>query len=124
MSMSSDITLGTDLFSTIVVKPRSTIRSNPAQLASEPETLTISHEVASNGRISSVFIIDDGTMVPCNDACATTPTMSNVRGMIKLQYNPNEGNTDIDISVAAVIEYLKALLADDALMTKFRNQEH
>lgn len=124
MAMSSDITVDTDVYSATIVKPRSTLRSDPTQPIGEPETLLVSHEIQSNGKVSSVVIFDDGTVSTCSDACDISPKVLNVRGMLKLQYNPTEGYPEITIAIDDVINKLKAFMADDALMDRFRNQEH
>lgn len=122
--MESDITLGVNVYSTQVVKPTSTIRGDASREIEDPAILTVSHETGKNGRVSSVMIIDDSALVPCNDACSTTPGISNVRGMIKLQYDPTDGRANLDTVLMVVLAELMALLADSALMTKFRNKEH
>lgn len=124
MSMSSDITLSVDTYSVITQRANSTVRSNPTATTVNPEYLTVSHEIAKSGKVSSAVMLDDLTSVPCNDTCQLTPGISTVRAMFKLQYNPNEGDPDIEGAITDVITKLNAFLADSTLITKFRNREH
>jgi hypothetical protein len=123
MAMSSDLTLGTVTYSSTVIKSNSTLRANAARPIEDPEVLTISHEIAKNGKVSSVILIDDNEALPCTTTC-NTPTTSNVRAMFKLQYNPLDGRAGLVTSITYVINQLQLALNDATVMAKFVNKEH
>lgn len=124
MSISTDVTLGLAVYSATVTRPTSTIRNDSSQPIDEPIALTISHETAKNGKVSSVVYIDISEKVPCTSTCQVTPGLSNVRGQFKLSYNPLDGATDLAAHTALAIEQIKLFLGDAALVAKFMNKEH
>lgn len=113
-----DLVLGTATYSLTAQRVNSSIRGDASQPLSEPNLLTISHENAKNGRRSSVIILDDTKIVG-----GTTIVPSTVRTLLKLQFNPLEGRTDIETALAAQIAEVVEFLSNPALVAKILNQE-
>lgn len=118
--LDSSLTTPTSTYSTISVRPTSTLRSDAARPLINPRTLTVSHDVAKSGRVSSVIYIDDIATVLSPDA---QPKTSSIRGQLKISYNPVEGRTDIASDIAEIIEEIKTILSP-ANLTKILNKEH
>lgn len=116
----SDITLGTTLYSLRTQRVNSSVRADPTQNLKEPKTLTISHDVAGSGRVSSAVILDDIAVVQIG---ASSPQSDAVRVMLKLQYNPLSGRADIEATVAAQLAELVAFMGTPANITKLLNRE-
>lgn len=125
MSFSDEITLGTVpvAYKATVIRPQSTVRSDSSTSNGIAE-LTISHEVAKNGRVNSVVYLDNGEVIPCNDTCAISPTVDNIRAMFKISYNPHGGRGDLDVSLGLIIDELTSFLEDGLKIEKFLNKEH
>lgn len=113
-----DIVVGTTTYSLRAQRMASSVRGDSTQPVSEPRLLTISHETAKNGKVSSIMMIDD-TAVVSSGAVASSDT---IRVLLKLQYNPLSGRTDIEATVNSAIDDLKALLIP-ANITKLFNKE-
>lgn len=116
----SDITLGTTTFSLRTQRVNSSIRSDATQPLNEPNTLTISHDVAGSGRVSSAVMLDDVKVVQVG---TSSPVADTVRVMLKVQYNPVSGRVDIDDDVNALIAELVAFLGTPANVVKLLNRE-
>lgn len=120
MSQLSDVTLVTDVYSTTQVRINSTIRAVPKLPIGKKQLLTISHEVAKSGAVSSAFILDDsdvvGTLEPAK--------VANNRFLLKIQYNPLIGRTNADAVMAEQRSKMIEILSDDAMFAKFLNLEH
>lgn len=123
MALSQDITLGTDVYALSVQRQNGSVRSVASRALTEPLTLTISHEVAKNGKVSSVVIVEDSKLVPMDASCSNTPILDPVKAMFKIQYNPNVGRTDLDAAVLAVRDALDAFVSDNTIYDKFINRE-
>lgn len=125
MAFPSDIVLTDRTFMSVVTTPRSTVRSRAEADLLNPESLTISHEVAKNGKISSVVYREDLTVLPCGaDACSTTAQTSAVRAQFKISYNPKMGDVNLDAALDDVIADLIVFLSDTSNIAKLINQEH
>jgi len=114
----SDLTVGTRTYSLRSQRMSSSLRGDATRTVSNPRLLTISHETAKNGKVSSVMMIDD-TAVVTNGTSVVNDT---IRVMVKLQYNPLVGRTDITTTIMAAIDELQALLVE-ANVTKLLNKE-
>lgn len=123
MAFPADIVVGEDTYSLITQRPSSSVRSDAAQDLTNPHLLTLSHESNRNGQVSSVAIFDIGAALPCDNTCGTAGSISNARAMFKIQYNPTEGNADLDIQLTSAIQSLLAWMGDSTNMDKFRNKE-
>jgi len=124
MAFASDIIIGTATFSASTIKSNSTVRGNPASDLDNPDNLTISHETASSGRVSSVVILDEGYVIPCNDTCGTAPALDKTRVLFKIQYDPATGPADLKIALTAQIAAMVAFVSDAANVIKLLNKEH
>lgn len=118
-----DITIGTDIFSLITQRASSSVRQDGAKDLTNPCTLSISHETAKNGKISSVVILDSEEVIPCNDACSTVPLSDNIRLQMKLQYNPSSGRLLIDTEIARLQVQMLAFISDATNWSKLLNKE-
>ena len=116
-----DITLGTQTYSLQAQRANSSVRSDASQPLSEPNTLTISHELAKSGRYSTAVMLDDTKIVSL--VGATTPVPDTVRTMFKLQYNPLAGRTDVDADITNAIAQLIVFLSDPTNVDKLLNKE-
>lgn len=116
----SDITIGSQTFSAVTSYGSSTIRRKTGEPVSEPTDLTISHEVAKNGRVSSAVIIDDVKVVSDTNGIVT----DNVRALVKLQYNPASGRSTLDADIRALIDDLVTFLGVAGNVDKLVNREH
>jgi len=121
MSYSADITLLTNTYSERSRRDYASVRSNASEPLSEPNLLTLSHETAKNGRVSSVVIFDDTKIVSLAGASLTTT--DTVRTMFKVQYNPLGGRTDNEAAINAAIAELIAFLGVADNVSKLLNQE-
>lgn len=115
----SDITIGTEVYALRSQRTNSSVRAETSQSVSEPRLLTISHENAKSGRVSSVIMIDDSKVVQIG---ASAPSLDTMRAMIKIQYNPLSGRTGIEAEIKAMIAALAAF-STDANISKLLNQE-
>lgn len=107
------ITLNEQAFDLQTQRTNGSVRSVAAR-ALEPLTLTISHEVAKNGRVSSVVYFDDSRNVPVGAGC-TIPKQETIRLQLKLMHNPTAGRSDS----AATIEALRLSLIEFATSANF-----
>lgn len=98
-----DITIGTNIYSLTQQRTSGSLRSDPSKGILNPLLMTISHEEAKNGKISSVVILDSEVTV---DSTTALPVSDNIRVLFKIQYNPTSGRT----GTAAELERLRALL--------------
>jgi hypothetical protein len=121
MSYSNDITLGTVVYSLRSQRTNSTVRSDATQATTEPSLLTISHEIAKNGRVSSAVIFDDTKVVTSSE---TTPVVSTDKAVFKFQFNPLDGRTDHSTVFNALCDQLVAFLSVQDNRDKLINQEH
>jgi hypothetical protein len=116
-----DITLDTTkVYSLVTQRALSSVRSNAAQPLTEPNTLSISHENANNGRRSSVVIFDDTKVVV---TAGELPITDVVRVLFKVQFNPFSGRTTTAEDIAQLIVELSDFLSVPANMTKLLNAE-
>lgn len=114
----SDLVVGTRTYSLRAQRTASSVRGDATRAVSAPRLLTISHETANNGKVSSVMMIDD-TAVVTN---GTTVANDTIRAMIKIQYNPLVGRTDTTAVINSLIDELKLLLVAGNI-TKLLNKE-
>jgi hypothetical protein len=119
MALSADLTPVVRIYSKITERPTSTVR----KVAGEEGTvqLSVSHETAKSGLVSSVMIFDDSLTVTSS---ASAPIIDNYRLMVKLQRNPLGGRADGPQTIIDMRAELIALLSDDTSWAKFLNQEH
>lgn len=115
----ADITLNTKSYVMKAQRATSSVRGVATRPVSEPLSLTISHETAKNGRVSSVIMIDDTAVVQSGTSVAHAETL---RAMLKIQYNPLSGRTSIDAAVQALCADIVAF-ATPANITKLLNKE-
>jgi hypothetical protein len=115
-----DITLDTRTYSLKSQRTASSVRSDASAPVSEPNLLTISHETAKNGRVSSVIILEDQAVIT---SVSTTPLVDSIKCQFKLQYNPLVGRTDVETVILDLIAKLSAGINDSAFIDKFLNQE-
>lgn len=113
-----DLVVGTTTYSLRAQRMASSVRGDSTQPVSEPRLLTISHETAKNGKVSSVLMIDDTAVV----SSGTTASSDTIRALLKIQYNPLSGRTGIEAVINSAIDDLKALLTP-ANITKLLNKE-
>lgn len=116
----SDITIGTENYALRTQRASSSVRAEISQPVSEPRLLTISHENVKSGRVSSAVMLDDSKVVQIG---ASAPTLDTMRVMVKIQYNPLSGRTDIDAEIKAMITTLTTFLGVAGNVTKLLNQE-
>lgn len=124
MAFTETITIDTVDFTTVAIKPTSTLRSNPLVGLSEGEDITISHETSKAGRVSSVVFIDYGHAIPCSDTCGTSASISKNRAQFKLSYDPLTDVADIKAELTDQITVLRTFLNDPANIVKLLNKEH
>lgn len=124
MAMSPDITIDAVTYSSSIVKPNSTVRADATQPVTDPDYMTVSHETAQNGRVSSVIIFEDIKAIPCNDTCQIVPGQSSIKAMLKIQYNPKDGREDFNAALVNLLAAINTASGDAALMDKFLNKEH
>lgn len=113
------ITLGTTNYDLVSQSPYRSMRSDATQPVNAPATLTISHEVAKNGRRSSVVILDDNAVINSG----TLITKDSIKAQFKIQFNPYSGRADIESTIGNLITQLSAFLAVPANVDKFLNLE-
>lgn len=121
MAFPSDITIDTQTYSTIVTRPTSTVRQDPTAEINSPRTMTISHETAKSGVVSSVVYFDNAYVTDCNDACVIAPTLGKIRSQFKLSYNPLDKQVSL-ATIQADVEELMLFLTPENL-TKLINLE-
>lgn len=107
-------------FSLVSQRATSSLRSDAAQPVDEPRTLTVSHEVQTNGKVSTAVFLDDVG----NVSSITNAMSSSVRVLLKFQYNPLEGRTDLDTVVPELITQLVEILESPNFVDKLMNKEH
>lgn len=115
MAFPDKITLQTVDFDLVSRSGTRAVRSDPLTELDNPSTLLISHETAKNGRVSSVVMREENVVISCNDTCDIVPQTSNVKVMLKIQYNPLEGYPD----QAVVIERLFQQIIAAEILTDF-----
>lgn len=119
-----DITLGSATFSLVRQRENSSLRRDPAAALETPQSLTISHETAKNGRVSSVIYFDHDEVIDCDSTCGIPGASANIRTQFKISYNPSDGIVDIDTILAKQLAEMELWLVAADNMTKFRNKEH
>jgi hypothetical protein len=120
MAFTSDLTIGTTVYSQTASYPTSTLRSDSAAGVNAQSNMTISHETLKSGRVSSAVILDD-ELLPVTDEVCSKPSL--IRAMLKLQYHPYDGRTDTSAVVKELVASLVAF-ATEANITKLLNKEH
>jgi len=120
MAIQDTVTLGTEEFAKTIERPTSSERAVAGLDVGKYQHLTISHETSKTGIRSSAIILDDLDLVTGEG----NPVPDNNRLLLKLQFNPFSGRTDATAVIVAQRARLVAILADDALWTKFINSEH
>lgn len=127
------ITLQTKVFDLKSQRVNSSVRGDASEPVSEPNTLTISHENAKNGKVSSAIILDDVKLVTAaintnltigpSAALSSVSMPSAIRTMLKFQYNPLDGRDDIEAAVAVQAAQIVEFLGIPANIAKILNQE-
>lgn len=124
MSISSDITLNTNVYSLKTQRATSAVRGDSARDLDKPVTLTISHESQKSGKVSSAAMFDSAEVLPCDaNACTVEPTTDNIRVMLKIVHNPLSGRLNVETELSRLKADLTALMADADFWTRFLNQE-
>jgi len=113
------LTLNTHNYDLVSSAPYRTVRSDASQPIAEPSTLTISHEVAKNGRRSSVVILDDIAVINSG----TSITKDSIKAQFKLQFNPYSGRAVFETTINSLIGQLTAFVSVPANIDKFLNLE-
>lgn len=121
MAFSDDIVLGTKTYSLTIQRPTNSVRSDSTLAVDTPHLVTLSHETAKNGKVSSVAIVDFTAATTCTDTCGSA--YDDVRAMFKLQYNPTIGVVNLDTVIDNSIADLIAFLSDSANLAKLKNKE-
>lgn len=116
----NNITLDTSVYALVQETSTKSIRKDASKPLDNPVSLSIAHEKANNGKISSVIIFDDDKVVVGTDNVLS----SLARCQFKITYNPNEGRDDLSTAINKGIAVLQAFLTDTGNVTKFLNQEH
>jgi hypothetical protein len=125
----SDITLndGTNdhVYSQTLLFNGKSVRADAEQSVSEPNLLTISHEVANNGRVSSVIMRDNTRTVTASSVsgCAVSSISDVVRTQFKIAYNPTVDRDTINAELTAQLKEIIGFLGVEANFTKFLNRE-
>lgn len=119
----SDIILDTNTYALRTQRLNSSVRADVNRDLAKPVTLTISHETAKSGRVSSVVIFDSAEVIDCDASCNLTPTTDNIRMQVKLQYNPLSGRVATEAEIERLYEQVQLFLTDNALWVRFLNQE-
>lgn len=121
MALAPDLSTTTPVatFSLVTTRANSSIRGDASQPLDEPRVLTVSHESSTNGKVSSAIMLDDAA----NVSSLGIANSSGVRVMVKIQYNPIEGRTDIEATVNELYAQLTQLL-DAPTINKLLNKEH
>lgn len=101
----------------------SSLRSDATRDVTTPRYVTIAHEKAKDGTISSVIYIDSEEVIACNDTCATTPTIDKLRVQLKIVRNPLSGRATIEEDVEELLEQVINLITEGSNRAKFLNQE-
>lgn len=116
MAFPADITLGTQTYSSSVVKPGSVVRSDATKPVTSPALVTISHETNKTGQENSVFI---------SDRFHSTETYGSqkTRALLKIQYNPTLGHAEQEAELAAVIADIVEFFGISVNVDKFINKE-
>lgn len=117
--LAPDITLNTKVYSLTSTRPNGSLRRVATRPVSEPLSLTISHETAKSGRVSTVAYIDDVAVVQIG---SSAPVADNIRVMVKIQYNPLSGRTGVEDSISAAVADLVALMSAENI-DKLLNRE-
>lgn len=115
-----DITIGTNTYSLIQQRTSGSLRSDPANGILNPLLMTISHEEAKNGKVSSVVIFDSGVTV---DSTTALPVSDNIRLQFKMQYNPASGRTDTAAELERLRKLLVTFINTPANISKLLNKE-
>lgn len=124
MAFSDPITIDATDYSVVSANSKSTLRANALQDLDKPELLTISHETAASGKVSSVIILDFGYPVACDTTCGTAASIEKDRVMLKVQYNPIKGEADQKVVLTAMIADIVLFLTNSANVIKLLNKEH
>lgn len=115
----NDITIGSNTFAKQSVRPLSASYADNNQPLDNPRLLTISHEVAKSGQVSSIVMIDDTKVIPVG----TTFVNSKARVFMKIQYNPLQGRSDLVAAINAAITELTTFVGVAGNITKLLNKE-
>lgn len=118
--LANDITLGTTVFALRSLRSTSSVRSDNNQAVDHPRLLTISHEVAKSGRVSSAIMIDDTVPVTVGTSQVGSDT---TRVLLKLQYNPLSGRTTTSADLKLALAELAAFISVEANIDKILNRE-
>lgn len=116
---SPDILIGTDTFSRTITRPTSSVYSDNNQPLTNPRTLQISHETAKSARVSTAVILDDTQTVTIGN----TTSPDNVRVLLKVNYNPLGGRSNLTGVVKEAIAELLAFAQVESNITKLLNKE-
>lgn len=117
------ITIGTNTYDLTTQRANSSLRSDASTGLDNPNLMTVSHDTASNGKVSSVIIFDSEEVIPCNDTCVTSPQSDNIRVMMKIQYNPTSGRAAIATEIDRLRVLLDTFTSDATNWGKFINKE-
>lgn len=115
----STLILNTQTFEKKVQRPMSSVYIDTDQTLDNPRSLTISHEVAKSGRVSTAVMLDDTKSI----VLANSIVADNTRVLIKLSYNPLGGRASLDTVVRAALADLVGFLSDTANIDKLLTQE-
>ena len=118
--LNQDITLGTSVYSLITQRATSSLRSDASRALDLPVSLTVAHETASSGRISSAAYLDSDEVVEDANGVPSTDT---VRVMLKLQYNPLSGRTTTETELLRLRDQVIAFISDATNWDKMLNKE-
>lgn len=113
------LTLNSKNYDLVSQNPYRSMRSDSSKPVNEPTTLTISHEVAKNGRRSSVVILDDNAVINSG----TMITKDSIKAQFKIQFNPYSGRADIEAKINELIVELTDFVSVPANIDKFLNLE-
>lgn len=126
MAFPSDITVNTKEFALVQLRPQSSLRRDAASPVNAANDLTISHETAKSGLVSSVILRDHNSTVSCDTSCDALPISGRIRAQFKISYNPSlytKDGTDITAELDDVISDLIAFVSDTNNIIRILNQE-
>lgn len=123
--LTNDITLNTsDTYSLIEQRPTSSKRSISGLEPNVDGNLVVSHEVAKDGRVSSVVIIEDLLVPAINATTGIIPKTDAIRVMLKLQYSPSTTRVSSDADIKKAIAGIVEFFGDPVKVNKILNREH
>lgn len=115
----STLTLNTQTFEKKVQRPMSSVYVDTDQTLDNPRSLTISHEVAKSGRVSTAVMVDDTKSIVLSNSVVA----DNTRVLVKLSYNPLGGRASLDTVVRTAMADVVAFLSVPANVDKLLTQE-